>query len=783
MKRSYTTQKGSCTSLLSYPYVFKFVLALCLAIVASNLHAAVLSPPPAPVPDICSTLAADEIGGFVFEDWNFDGGLDATNSRGVAGVTVEAYDCNGNLVDTQTTAGDGTFTFSGLTPNTDYRIEFNLPAEIAVWAQSSKAGADNGSTVQFVQPGNCAPLGIAAPEEYTDANPTVIIPRWSAGDPLTGAAADDFSLVSTTFNTPNSSSDLLRNDEIGSTWGIAYDQEADVVYASAVLRRHVGLGPDGLGAIYAYENVLNNPGSAALTTSIVIPNVGTIPSNTLRGLSTTDEASHDVDAFDKVGKAGIGDIDIDPINRVLYAVNLNDKKVYAVDLTAATPTPTAIADYVAPTCTSGEFRPWALKYYRGKLYLGGVCSAEAQSGSQNQSNLSATVLSYDIATSSWTGSVLSFPLNYPKESAQGSRPPGFYPWLNVVGDMPGVNHNGSGEQFSSFPTPILADVEFADDGHMIVGFMDRTAMQFGARNYGTNTANTSTLYYIVSGGDILKATPNAAGDMYTIESLAAATDEFYDGDSFAHATDPHREVCFGGITVPKGREQVLFGGLDPDGFDTGGLFWLSTEDGSQEDNLRLYNGGNTASPATFGKSAGLGDVEVLSGPAPIEIGNYVWRDANNDGVQDACEMGIDGVTVELVKDGNVIASTQTANGGQYYFSNAASIGGGTWTGTGMNTSVLPNMTYTVRIANAEGASQQAALSGLELTTTDANTNMANRIDSDASMNADATTAEITFTTARAGSVDHTLDFGFSTSTAPPCPMPNCRTATVTKNTP
>jgi hypothetical protein len=55
--------------------------------------------------------------------------------------------------------------------------------------------------------------------------------------------------------------------------------------------------------------------------------------------------------------------------------------------------------------------------------------------------------------------------------------------------------------------------------------------------------------------------------------------------------------------------------------------------------------------------------------ALAQIGDRVWNDANMDGVQDANEAGIDGVTVELhyASDSAVVATTTTAGGGLYNF--------------------------------------------------------------------------------------------------------------------
>ena len=53
-----------------------------------------------------------------------------------------------------------------------------------------------------------------------------------------------------------------------------------------------------------------------------------------------------------------------------------------------------------------------------------------------------------------------------------------------------------------------------------------------------------------------------------------------------------------------------------------------------------------------------------STPAEGKVGDYVWLDTDKDGIQDAGEAGINGVTINLIDDnGSIIATTQTANGG------------------------------------------------------------------------------------------------------------------------
>jgi uncharacterized repeat protein (TIGR01451 family) len=54
---------------------------------------------------------------------------------------------------------------------------------------------------------------------------------------------------------------------------------------------------------------------------------------------------------------------------------------------------------------------------------------------------------------------------------------------------------------------------------------------------------------------------------------------------------------------------------------------------------------------------------------PGTIGNWVWWDFNRNGIYDPNEPGVEGVTVQLLAGGSVVATTQTNNVGVYYFTN------------------------------------------------------------------------------------------------------------------
>ncbi|OAN45081.1 hypothetical protein A6A03_02690 [Chloroflexus islandicus] len=87
----------------------------------------------------------------------------------------------------------------------------------------------------------------------------------------------------------------------------------------------------------------------------------------------------------------------------------------------------------------------------------------------------------------------------------------------------------------------------------------------------------------------------------------------------------------------------------------------------------------TGRTATFTLVSGQSDLTWDAGLyQPASVGNYVWRDVNGDGVQDAGEPGISGVTVTLTGAGpdgvfgtadDVSRTTTTDSNGEYLFDN------------------------------------------------------------------------------------------------------------------
>ena len=174
---------------------------------------------------------------------------------------------------------------------------------------------------------------------------------------------------------------------------------------------------------------------------------------------------------------------------------------------------------------------------------------------------------------------------------------------------------------------------------------------------------------------------------------------------------------------------------DPYSWYSGGTIALSNTSGGDLYRYVVYDSGT---PGGSGKAVGLGDLEALCDPAPIEIGNRVWLDTDRDGIQDAGEGGLSGIAVQLYQGLTLVTTVTTDANGNYKF-----------------TGLLPNTAYTISLALG-----QAALGSKPLSTNNVGTN--DLIDSD--MSKVGNTGVIFLTTGYYGENNHTFDIGFE---------PNC----------
>ncbi|WP_236969892.1 malectin domain-containing carbohydrate-binding protein [Membranihabitans marinus] len=389
---------------------------------------------------------------------------------------------------------------------------------------------------------------------------------------------------------------------------------------------------------------------------------------------------------------------------------------------------------------SGELRPWGLTFDETKGYLGLVADASI---SKNKDHLYGYVLSFDPSNpGSGFTTELSFPLKYRRERVSRAGNPEPHPTKTSVWEawvenwdqtfIPLEDEGGNNIEriFTSYPQPILSDIDFDSHGDMVIGIMDRWAHQVGYNNYPPIIGDQTFVVGYAS-GDILKAAKSSSGGFelesdnndnipyYKNDDGPSYNGEFFYEDYFEAELAHHGEIFTGGLGVMPSSDEVILtvfnpvntgaiGDIDNDGVYTQGTHAYSTTSGAKNRGYLFI------SQYQYGKANGLGDIEFLMRYPGINIGNYVWCDGNGDGIQQPNENGIPGVELELwcidPVQGSILVTTTTTNQyGEYYFYN-----------------VNANKDYQIRMDLS-----QPGLNGFQGKITESNAGNNNLLDSDA----------------------------------------------------
>lgn len=705
---------------------------------------------------------------------------------------------------------------------------------------NSASASGSKSSVRFVSGGSSnVNFALSDPAQYTSTTtPTLATTEMISGTHTgsTGPAVVSFPYTSTGTTAPTTES---THALVGSTWGITYSRSQGKYFVSAFEKRMVDFGPSGAGAIYAIV-----PGGASDGTLFAtIPGAGGGHNSFTCGGGSgscdgTGGAWDSTASTGLVGKSSLGALVISDDDTMLYTVNLATKHVFSVSVPGGVVTDVGAVPH--PTCTNGTDRPFGLGFHDGKLYMGGVCDAS----SGTSANLSAYVYEWDTTTAFASASlVLAFPLNYDRTcsdtggynspipfcDAAGTTTRGlravWNPWTDNINTAI-TTANAANANGSSYPMPMLTKIQF-DNSDMIIGLRDRMGDMVGVNDPGPNTANPVTgNRYNDSAGDILRASPcptgsttctalNSAGWVLETNSHSNPTGifgpttqnngqgpgtgctpysngtgcaRFFIGNDGISQGLTQQYLSVGGVLQVPGFSEVVTTSADPVGTWSNGTIQLSDSTGARVRSYQIYCTINPLNPActgpavtgTFGKSNGLGDLALVSAPAPLEIGNRVWRDDDGDGIQDPNELGISGLTIRLYEGANLIGTTTTDSSGEYYFSSATL---GNWGTDGVpNTSddtalngLKPStngITHTYQVRIEQGAGNNTALmTGLTTTTQNAaqpangnasattNDPVKDVADSDASVSGG--NFIISYTTGGIGVNNHGLDFGLA----------------------
>jgi len=332
---------------------------------------------------------------------------------------------------------------------------------------------------------------------------------------------------------------------------------------------------------------------------------------------------------DQVGKIGLGSMVISPDEKYIYVVNIYNNTL--VRILTSNPISTTTAAFKIPGNGSHAF---ALKYFGDKLYVG-------------------TTTPGDIAQ------VYVFDPNRESFEDTGLKIDAGADWENHV--------------INGLPAYWLTDIDFTDNGDMLIALSDRIGHKYC--NAVTNRLDEQK-------GDLLIAFKN--GDSWLLEDRTGGK-EFFSDDFWVTNPSYHPEVTIGGIFSMPGMGSVVATVFDPElNSYSGGLHRYNTTTGNKEGSKELYT---RETVNLFGKATGFGEIIGTCGLPGIEIGNLVWKDDNANGFQDANEIGLAGISLNLYDEQcKNIGSVTTDKNGNYVFNN-----------TNLPAGLVPNTVYYIGI--------------------------------------------------------------------------------------
>lgn len=532
------------------------------------------------------------LGDYVWNDLNQDGQQNA-NELGISGVTVTLYNTTGDPIATTITDANGHYYFTDLTPGT-YSVGFSLPIGYVFSPQDQ--GNDNSDSDVLPATGMTSQVTLSAGQN------NLTIDAGMYAQPSSTASLGNF-----VWNDVNNN-------------GVQDANEAGVPGIVVTL-----YGSDGTTVIsttttdeFGYY-IFNN-----LTPSDYVVGFSNLPS----GFVFTTQNAGGTDATDSDPNTSTGKTDI--INLSAGEIDMTvDAGIYNVALPTA-----ALGNYVwydynlngLQDASEVGVAGVTVTLYDGSNTIIGITATDA-TGHYIFNNLPA---------GDYTVGFSNLPLGY----------------ILTNSDI------GANDAIDSDPnksTGLTSTISLTNGEVNLT--LDAGIVWGGGRN------GTASL------GDIVWNDNNQNGIQDAGElGVAGVTVTLYEADGTTVISS----------TTTDALGNYLFTGLDAGGYVVGfsnlpsGFTFTTANQGTDDEldaDADALSGGKTGVYALGTGEENLSiDAGIYQNPLLASLGNYVWNDINQDGVQDANEPGVPGVTVTLYNTlGSPIATTSTDANGAYQF--------------------------------------------------------------------------------------------------------------------
>lgn len=611
----------------------------------------------------CFSLSANNtIKGNIFLDENENGLQEASELVGIADIRIKLYDANEILVSTITSNESGSFQFNNIIDDEICRLEFELPESLSADYSVSQHGENNNTAIQFVQAGSIANLALRMKDtECIPVTPSTYISIAPWGETTNGTLLDNGIAAATCSAHPSDSAayqfvfglmdvravetevdpigpqtiapsypNMFHHPDwtatkLGNVFGLTLDEQFNMyVTSSSQIWQRAAKTEDGLltqaevETAWRYGEIGGGANDAAAAGTIYKINATTGEVSVFAQLPQQITSLYfysDNGFWERNAGPGLGNIAYEAQTQSFYVTNFEDGKIYHLNNEGriiSTFDPFESDDNSAGFASFDE-RIWAVDVYDNRVYF-----------------------------SDWRSATLTSPFN-------GN--PSVY---SVALDENGVfvGEEQLEFEFAIHGYPVLyspiSDIEINEEGKMLIA--QRTML------------NNVTVY-----------NHQSAVALYELNS----TDEWEMSGAMRVGHSGPSE-SYGGVAWDAGRDLIWTSSADiNDGIGPHGLMGVSTNQFSLNFSqatewavVPYTPEGYNVDIKGFGGDVAIANLEQYNNCAApsIEVGNYIWEDLNNDGLQNANEVAISNVRVQLFdEDKKLIGFTVSDVDGQYYF--------------------------------------------------------------------------------------------------------------------
>lgn len=629
------------------------------------------------------------IGDFVWMDSNTNG-LQDVGEPGVGGVTVQLYGASSNLLYSTVTATNGSYVFNGWTGGT-YQIRYVIPSNYAFTAKDV-GGNDAIDSDADVVTGWTAAFAVTNGATVTSVDAGLTFPPAKIGDFVWfDSNADgiqdggETGVVGVTVQLYNSSSNLLRTAVTGGSGYLFTNVSAGAYFVKYTLPATYAFSPKDMGGDDAKDS------DADLAT-------GKTPLFVLNG---TDNLT--IDAGMYIAAAVGGTVWYDPnsdgIQNAGETTGVQNVQVVLYN---------SSSNFIALTSTDSNGNYSFDGLLPGSYFLDFATYGDYLFSPQDQGGNDATDSDPNVSSGRTAAFTLTAGVN------DQTRDAGMYIPTSTVGDRVWYDTNGDGVQDGGEAGVTNVTVKLYNSSLVLQG---TTATDVSGNYSFAGLLPGDYIVEVVKPGGYVFS-PKDVGMNDTVDSdvdtASGRTGSFNIG---AGTVDSSRDA---GIYIPAVIGNFVWYDSNTNGVQDGG------EAGISNVTVRLYNSASNLLATTQTDGSGLysfadvapgsyfveyglptyhvfspkdqggndaldSDADVVTGRTaifaithntvdntrdagmyipPSTIGDFVWYDANLDGIQDGGEAGVTNVTVKLYDaDTNLISIAVTGGAGGYSFTN------------------------------------------------------------------------------------------------------------------